>query len=114
MDLPELIQRYWRAARLERQTKELADEPTRRKEMACPTCDHMMESIRVGVFWCPRCGSLKLDLGLGIQDLSPKLVGRCREFQLKVIEQTGDFETMGEWRRLGIAESLQTKGETNV
>lgn len=27
--------------------------------MACPTCDHTMQGISDGYFWCPRCGTLK-------------------------------------------------------
>lgn len=30
--------------------------------MSCPTCDHTMHSVsRVrGIFWCPRCGTVKI------------------------------------------------------
>lgn len=29
--------------------------------MACLVCDHTMQSVVRGVWWCPRCGSLKID-----------------------------------------------------
>lgn len=49
--------------------------------MACPTCDHTMESIgdsgRTIAFWCPRCGTLDNGLKPASQ---PKLVERCRIF----------------------------------
>jgi hypothetical protein len=32
--------------------------------MACQTCDHTMQSITQGVFWCPRCGTLKFESGV--------------------------------------------------
>lgn len=27
--------------------------------MACHQCDHTMHPISEGIFWCPRCGSVK-------------------------------------------------------
>ena len=27
--------------------------------MSCPTCDHRMQSVTKGTFWCPRCGTLR-------------------------------------------------------
>lgn len=32
--------------------------------MACPVCDHTMQNLGVEgrrVFWCPRCGTLKME-----------------------------------------------------
>ena len=29
--------------------------------MACPTCDHTMQSVTDKVWWCSRCGTLKAD-----------------------------------------------------
>ena len=31
--------------------------------MACPSCDHTMQSLRPKVFWCPRCGTIKDENG---------------------------------------------------
>lgn len=32
--------------------------------MACQVCDHTMQSITGGIFWCPRCGTLKFEMGV--------------------------------------------------
>lgn len=51
--------------------------------MACPTCDHTMQSVAAGVFWCPRCGTLRLAL----EDTAvPKLVERTREYAVRLGE----------------------------
>lgn len=48
--------------------------------MPCPTCDHMLTGLGHGLFWCPRCGTIK-DMTNDITDTAvPKLVDRCREF----------------------------------
>lgn len=36
--------------------------------MSCPTCDHTMQNLGVkdaagSIFWCPRCGTLKMRSG---------------------------------------------------
>lgn len=28
--------------------------------MACPICDHTMQNVGIKVFWCPRCGTVKM------------------------------------------------------
>ena len=50
--------------------------------MSCPTCDHTMQRIgkdeigdNAGVFWCPRCGTLKADGWY--ESPVPKLVERA-------------------------------------
>jgi len=45
--------------------------------MACPTCDHTMESCTLTISHCPRCGTMIMDDRIYI----PKLVDRCREFE---------------------------------
>ena len=72
--------------------------------MACPTCDGTMENLGANytdghaqLFWCPRCGTIKLPLGI-IE--APKLVGRCREYY-----QSAKIH-MDLWNRLGINETL--------
>jgi hypothetical protein len=44
--------------------------------MACLTCDHTMQSIAIGKFWCPRCGTLRVDG----QDREPRIVQRAHDF----------------------------------
>jgi hypothetical protein len=49
--------------------------------MACPTCDHTMQSAAQSLFWCPRCGTLK-DTRHGEPPIDvsvPKLVERCHK-----------------------------------
>ncbi len=31
----------------------------------CPTCEHTMQSVADDVFWCPRCGTLKMNRAPG-------------------------------------------------
>lgn len=74
--------------------------------MPCPTCDHTMHNIGTagvaGVFWCPRCGTLKT--GDPEPDIfTPKLVERCREFAKSDYPELHSGQL---WTRLGIAESI--------
>lgn len=85
--------------------------------MACPTCDHTMHNLGIDgkgpvgmtrrVFWCPRCGTLREEVSdsgaAATHDESPKLVGRCREFEEQVPHGAGVIPL---WRRLGIAEAI--------
>lgn len=89
--------------------------------MTCPICDHTMQLVggladRSHVYWCPRCGTLRLQGLPGLQenckDEAPSLVKRCRKF---VPHISADNELLGSeriesiqsaWRRLGIAESI--------
>ena len=46
--------------------------------MACPTCDHTMQLVNSDVpriFWCPRCGTLKMD-GSVPENCPPKFMER--------------------------------------
>lgn len=67
--------------------------------MACDTCDHTMEAIVPGVFWCPRCGTIKS----GFNDVAePSLVARCRNFEILLSPY---HEII--WRRFGIQEAIR-------
>jgi hypothetical protein len=75
--------------------------------MACPTCDHTMQSIGNQLFWCPRCGTLK-DRHAETASGVPTLVGRCRDFQETIY---GDCaEHMDQWHKTGIRESINPPG----
>jgi hypothetical protein len=57
-------------------------------------------------FWCPRCGTIKpCD---DTPAVVPLLVERCREFQANMKDYRGP---MLEWKRTGIAESINTPEE---
>lgn len=95
--------------------------------MSCPTCNHAMhilgsnDSFRR--HWCPRCGTLvnvffsvNAAPDEGSADTTsvdvPKLVERCRDYQIVAIaddDPEGFFAT--EWKRLGIAESINLPGD---
>lgn len=80
--------------------------------MACPTCDHTMEGLDCGYYWCPRCGTLKEQQGME-RVQPPKLVERCREFERDVTKKlSGNWldDVLIEWNRLGIAESINPPG----
>lgn len=52
--------------------------------MACPTCDHTMQNLALGWFWCPRCGTVReryQEEGFPRieNDSVPKLVERLRD-----------------------------------
>ena len=75
--------------------------------MSCPTCDHTMQDVAKredwNLFWCPRCGTLKIQDAAENDEACriPFLIGRLREF----------VATLGPmWSRLahklGILESI--------
>ena len=72
--------------------------------MSCPTCSATMQGIAHGVFWCPRCGSLK-----NVTDNAevPKLVERCREFG-------GAIRKDPPWGFISNLNSVQTRFAENV
>ncbi len=82
--------------------------------MACPTCSHTMQCVTapsfgvIGVFWCPRCGTIKRQTDTPNGDTAevPKLVERCREFYPHWVMLSDPAANA--WRRLGIAESINT------
>lgn len=80
--------------------------------MACGTCGHTMamvsDSIPRTVWHCPRCGTIRSNhLGI-VEDTVPKLVERCRVYE------TEGYIVATEWRRLGIAESIQIPTEADL
>lgn len=88
--------------------------------MSCPTCTHTMTPLGVvdgnfKYFWCPRCGTIRAVLmNQKEQDSVPKLVERCRQFRAKVLntmDVPGRVFRLEEWRRLGIAESINVPEE---
>ena len=47
--------------------------------MSCKTCNHTMQRVNDGlpkVFWCPRCGTLKSEVGYPEYE-EPKIVQRA-------------------------------------
>jgi ribosomal protein L37AE/L43A len=53
--------------------------------MPCPTCDHTMHAVCTGIWWCPRCGTLRKDfIEAPLDDSVPALVERRREHQRSV------------------------------
>ena len=89
------------------------------EEKDCPTCGHDLEYAgtpepdspypqeRIDNYWCPRCGTLSMRGGGA--DV-PKLVERCREYERQRIEN-GLSADRHEWKRLGIAESINVPAE---
>lgn len=70
--------------------------------MACPTCDHTMQSLRPQVFWCERCGTVKYgDPSSGV--IVPRLVPRIVEFCGTLTED--DQRIIDNLERLGVTES---------
>jgi Zn-finger nucleic acid-binding protein len=44
--------------------------------MSCPVCDHTMQNLGTvdyRLWWCPRCGTLKEDLGYAAEQTTGKL-----------------------------------------
>lgn len=80
--------------------------------MPCPTCDHTMHLLvtdpnGIRIHHCPRCGTVSS----GEYDAEPsvyvpKLVERCRKFEVLVIE--GYSKGPECWNKLGIRESINT------
>lgn len=74
--------------------------------MACPTCDHSMESLGIGWFWCPRCGTIRRrivdTMTTATSDSVPELVNRCRRFESHHLPD----DLAGAWLVIGIRESI--------
>lgn len=68
--------------------------------MCCPTCSHTMQSVASFVFWCPRCGTLKM---FGEFE-RPRLVDRCLQFESNTLV---DYTL--EWNAIGIKEAIHTE-----
>ena len=74
--------------------------------MSCQTCDHTMQCIFADlprIFWCPRCGSIKSDMGTHEE---PKLIERVIEFAGHLTDEHQDL--IDTFERLGIRESITT------
>ncbi len=76
--------------------------------MSCATCDHTVQQISDGVFWCPRCGTIKCHIVEGrYNDEPPMLVLRCRQFS----QSNGEGWSWKKlWHILGIEESIRPPG----
>lgn len=81
--------------------------------MSCTTCSHTLYCIHVAyqrAFWhCARCGTLLVrQHGFGSKNeiIVPKLVERCRTFQLSI-----GSDLLAHWTGLGVAESIQPPEE---
>jgi hypothetical protein len=92
--------------------------------VSCPTCGHTLARLaasgRCDVYHCERCGTAVVRYASGFSEAyRPKLVNRCRAFAAKVLSTSdvsgADFR-WAEWRRLGIAESIDklTKRRTGT
>ncbi|QEG31600.1 hypothetical protein GobsT_64220 [Gemmata obscuriglobus] len=86
--------------------------------MSCPTCAHTMQTVVEAVFWCPRCGSLRLGPvgAAGTVDLgAPALVTRCRSLVARVCEDVGRFsgaaQLVDTLHRCGVIESINAPEE---
>lgn len=75
--------------------------------MPCDTCGHTMQTIldpSSCFHWCPRCGTIKTGGGTVVE--VPKLVERCRLFQISELWDKTNPRGLEEWKHLGIAESI--------
>jgi hypothetical protein len=64
------------------------------------------------VHWCPRCGTIRCGDGMhDWLDSVPKLVERCRRFDVEVLDIDDDPKAVHAWDRLGIAESIGPPAE---
>jgi hypothetical protein len=70
--------------------------------MPCPTCYHTMEACTITISHCPRCGTMVMDHDVYI----PRLVDRCRQFEEVILPKNNMTPMAADWRRLGIAESI--------
>jgi tRNA(Ile2) C34 agmatinyltransferase TiaS len=77
--------------------------------MPCPSCSGTMQNVGVPdsrVFWCPRCGTLRMVDSDDVEsDHPPSLVERCRQMEAH-LETTGIANA---WVRLGISEAIYAK-----
>jgi len=44
--------------------------------MWCPECEHKLKSAAVGVFWCPRCGTILYSLTTDAEHLVPDVTSQ--------------------------------------
>lgn len=74
--------------------------------MSCTTCGHTIEQVINGIWWCPRCGTLKIEGGVPSES-EPMLVQRCQTFE-KYFDV--GHPLLAQWLRLGCAESIYPPG----
>lgn len=104
--------------------------------MACPTCGHTMQNLGLSsvgraTFWCPRCGTLKVETRTSFSRWAcdgsgehaervheeveaPKLVGRCAALVMATAGQPNQSLVAGDMarlHRLGILEAIHTPGD---
>lgn len=74
--------------------------------MSCPTCSHTMQNIgcsstmfQARHFWCPRCGTLKVDNDGIMPDAveAPKLVGHVRKAESYPVGDGMDWTRVNNW-----------------
>lgn len=80
--------------------------------MPCETCGHTMQSLTGmrpdRIFWCQRCGTLKMECGSFSESVPPLLIERVRRFRELCNGGTGLlYDSAALWHRLGIAESIE-------
>lgn len=87
--------------------------------MACPTCDHTMQSIgqtkrQDSVFWCPRCGTIRtLYSPTKMDDDAPSLPHRVRAFLAEL--ETGAYPKLDTIaHRIGLEESCTLPAERKL
>ncbi len=75
--------------------------------MPCVTCGHTMQHLNCAepLHWCPRCGTVTSGSSLHAT-YTTQLVERCRQFE-PIIKRCPPV-IGAEWRRLGIAEAINT------
>ena len=75
--------------------------------MACPSCQHTMQGLGEGIFWCPRCGSIRYQ---GLVSV-PCLVHRVRELHDAMKAAVGfSAWDISKWNELGLLESIDLPG----
>jgi len=75
--------------------------------MACPTCDHTMQGLRHHVYWCPRCGTIKLEnTTSGHHDIeAPKVVAAARQV-VQYFDNDKDQHHLQRTTASGLADAL--------
>ncbi len=76
--------------------------------MPCKTCNHTVHSVAVGMWWCPRCGTLQDEGAPPGDTYVPQLVRHCRELERDYILCDEYPPLTTDWARLGLAESINT------
>lgn len=67
--------------------------------MPCQSCDHTMQRVNDGhppTFWCPRCGTLKMEGGVPEFE-EPKLVNRAFRLCEQALDALATLKLEGRW-----------------